>query len=70
MHNLILLFVGMITLAIAFITFGIIYILSTALRIPEPYAFFLALLWSWAPIVLGLWEEEVSRFLEVNKETT
>ena len=68
--NLLLLLVGTLSLAISFITFGIIFILSSLMRVPEPYAFFLALLWSIAPMILGMWEPEVSSFLDINKETT
>lgn len=68
--NLVLLLVGMVSLAISFLTFGIIFILSSLMGVPEPYRFFLALLWSLAPIILGLWEEEISSAVFINKETT
>jgi hypothetical protein len=68
--NLVLLLVGMLSLTCSILTFTVIFFLSTALRVEEPYGFLLALLWSLAPMILGMWEPEVSRFLYVNKETT
>ncbi len=68
--NLVLLLVGMLSLTCSILTFTIIFLLSTALRVEEPYGFLLALLWSLAPMILGMWEPEVSRAVFINKETT
>lgn len=70
MNNLVLLLVTTLSLAISLVTFTIIYVLAALLRIEEPYGFFLALLWSWAPMVVGVWETEISGFFKLNKEAT
>ena len=70
MPNLVLLLVTTLSLAISLVTFTVVFILATALRIEEPYGFFLALLYSLAPMIVGVWETELSRFLKLNKEAT
>jgi uncharacterized membrane protein len=62
--------VAILSLASSILTFTIVFVLATALRIEEPYGFFLALLYSLAPMIVGVWETELSGFFKINKETT
>lgn len=70
MSLLILLLGDLLVAALGVLTLCISYVCFTWVRIPEPYCFIGAIVWSCYPMVMSVVRQIVSGFYHVNDSTT